>query len=173
MAEKKSKAKAKGKTKEKEKKEVTPYAPPRLPMMFDEMDRMFNRFLGKPFGLMRWPKMLWPDEFEAGFPSVDIFEDSKSVTVKAEIPGVKKEDLDVNVTEEAVTISGEKKKEEKTEEKDYYRYERSYGSFRRTLPLPAGVQSAKAKAKFKDGILEIKVPKSPAAIKKERKITIE
>jgi HSP20 family protein len=159
--------------KSKTKKEVAPYQPPRLPMMFDEADRMFNRFFGRPFGLMRWPKMLWPEELDAGFPSVDIFEENNSVTVKAEMPGVKKEDLDVNVTEDAITISGEKKKEEKIEEKDYYRYERSYGSFSRTLPLPAGVQSGKAKARFKDGVLEIKVPKSPAAVKKEKKIPIE
>jgi HSP20 family protein len=166
-------AEKKAKPKEKAKKEVAPYTPPRLPMMFDDMDRMFHQFFGRPFGLMRWPKMFWPEELDSGFPSVDIFEDDKNVTVKAEMPGVKKEDLDVNVTEEAITISGEKKKEEKVHEKNYYRYERSYGSFRRTLPLPAGVQSDKAKAKFKDGVLEIKVPKSPAAIKKERKIAIE
>lgn len=159
--------------KAKSKKEVAPYQPPRLPVMFDEMDRMFNRFFGRPFGLMRWPKMFWPEELDAGFPSVDIYEEDNRVTVKAEMPGVKKQDLSVNVTEDAITISGEKKKEEKVEEKGYYRFERSYGSFRRTLPLPAGVQSDKAKAKFKDGVLEITVPKSPAAIKKEKKISIE
>jgi len=172
MAEKK--AMEKKETKEaKEKREVAPYRPPRLPMMFEEMDRMFNRFLGRPFGLMRWPRMFWPEELEAGFPAVDIFEDADNVVVKAEIPGVSKENLDVNITDEAITIRGEKKKEEKVEEKNYYRYERSYGSFQRTLPLPAEVQSDKAKAKFSNGVLEITLPKTPEARKKEVKVRIE
>jgi len=172
MAEKKAGKKAPKKA-EKAKKEVAPYSPPRLPMMFDDMDRMFNHFLGRPFGLMRWPKMLWPEALEAGYPSVDIFEDDKGVTVKAEMPGVKKDDLNVNVTEDVITIHGEKKKEEKVKEKDYYRYERSYGSFSRTLPLPSGLQSDKAKAKFKDGVLEVSIPKNPAAAKKKKKVSIE
>ncbi len=155
------------------KREVAPYRPFKMPMMFDETDRMFNRFMGRRFGPMRWPKMLWPEELDSGYPSVDIYEDARSVMLKAEIPGVNKEDLNVNITEDAITISGEKKKEEKVEEKDYYRYERSYGSFRRILPLPAGVQSTKAKAKFSDGVLEIKVPKTPEARKKEVKVQIE
>jgi HSP20 family protein len=171
MAEKKAveKKKAPGK----ERGEVAVHRPPRLPMMFDELDRMFNRFLGRPFGLMRWPRPMWPEEIGAGFPSVDIFEDKDKIVVKAEIPGVNKEDLDVNVTEDAIVISGEKKKEEKVEEKDYYRYERSYGSFHRSLPLPAEVQSDKAKAKFKDGVLEITVPKTSEAKKKEVKVKVE
>lgn len=164
--------KAMEKKEKEEKKGIAPYRPPRLPMMFDELDRMFNRFMGRPFGLMRWPR-IWPEAFEAGFPSVDIFEEADNVVVKAEIPGVKKEDLTVNVTENAITISGEKKKEEKAEEKDYYRYERSYGAFSRTLPLPVEVQSDKAKAKFSEGVLEVKVPKTAKAKKKEVKLRIE
>lgn len=171
MAEKE--AVEKKKAEEKERAEVALYRPPRLPMMFDEIDRMFSRFLGRPFGLMRWPRTLWPEEFEAGYPSVDIFEDKENVFVKAEIPGVKKEELEVNVTEDSVVLSGEKKKEEKVEEKDYYRYERSYGSFHRTLPLPTEVQSDKAKAQFKDGVLKITIPKTPEAKKKEVKVKIE
>lgn len=171
MAEKK--AVEKKKPEEKERAEVALYRPPRLPMMFDEIDRMFSRFFGRPFGLMRWPRTLWPEEFEAGYPSVDIFEDKENVVVKAEIPGVKKEELEVNVTEDSVVLRGEKKKEEKVEEKDYYRYERSYGSFHRTLPLPTAVQSDKAKAQFKDGVLKITIPKTPEARKKEVKVKIE
>lgn len=171
MAEKE--AVEKKKAEEKERAEVALYRPPRLPMMFDEIDRMFSRFFGRPFGLMRWPRTLWPEEFEAGYPSVDIFEDKENVVVKAEIPGVKKEELEVNVTEDSIVLSGEKKKEEKVEEKDYYRYERSYGSFHRTLPLPTDVQSDKAKAQFKDGVLKITIPKTPEAKKKEVKVKIE
>jgi HSP20 family protein len=162
------------KEKEREKKEVAPYRPGRgIPSVFDEMDRLFGRFLGRRFGHMGWPRMWWPEELEVPWPSVDIYDEKESVVVKAEIPGVRKEELEVNVTEDAVTISGEKKKEEKKEEKDYYRLERSYGSFRRSFPLPADVDSSKAKAKFKDGVLEVTIPKTEKAKKKEIKVTVE
>jgi len=106
-------------------------------------------------------------------PEMDIFEDGNDVVVKAEMPGMKKEDIEVNLTDDTVTVSGEKKKEEKVEKKDYYRVERSYGSFSRSFRLPKEVQSDKAKATFKDGVLEIRVPKTAEAISKEKKLTIE
>jgi HSP20 family protein len=93
--------------------------------------------------------------------------------VKAELPGMKKEDIDVSLTEDTITISGEKKKEEKIEKKDYYSLERSYGSFKRSFSLPAEVQTEKASAKFKDGVLEIRIPKTEEAKKKEKKVLIE
>ena len=106
-------------------------------------------------------------------PDVDIFEDGNDVVVKAEMPGMKKENIDVNLTNDMITVSGEKKKEEKVEKKDYYRVERSYGSFTRSFRLPKEVQSDKAKATFKDGVLELRVPKTAEAISKEKKIPIE
>ena len=112
-------------------------------------------------------------EMEGVSPNVDIFEEGDNFVVKAEIPGMKKEDIEVNLTADMITISGEKKKEEKIEKKDYYRVERSYGSFRRSFRLPKEVQADKAKASFKDGILEVKVPKTEEAIKKEKKVLIE
>lgn len=93
--------------------------------------------------------------------------------VKAELPGIQKEDIDINMTEDTIMISGEKKKEEKVEKKDYYSLERSYGSFKRSLSLPVAVQTEKASAKFKDGVLEIRIQKTKEAKKKERKIMIE
>jgi HSP20 family protein len=83
------------------------------------------------------------------------------------------EDLDIDVSEHAVTIRGEKKEEEKEEKKDYYRVERSYGSFSRTVPIPPGADHNRAKASFRDGVLEIKVPKKPEAKKKKIKVTVE
>jgi HSP20 family protein len=158
--------------KEKERREIAPYAG-RMPSMFEEMDRFFNRFMGRGLGPMWWPRVRWAEEVGMTYPSVDIFEDKDNVVLKAEIPGVAKEDLQVNVNDETITVSGEKRKEEKKEDKDYFRLERSYGSFKRTFALPSEVDSSRAKAKFKDGVLEVTIPKSEKAKKKEVKVSIE
>jgi HSP20 family protein len=91
--------------------------------------------------------------------------------VRAEVPGVKKDDLDVSVTDDTITIHGEVKHETAKEEGEYYHREMTYGSFYRVIPLPAGVDTEKCKVTFKDGILEMKLPKLEAA--KRRKIEIE
>ncbi len=112
-------------------------------------------------------------DFEEVTPSVDIFGDGDTVIVKAELPGMSKEDIHVTLTKDRLTVSGEKKKEERVERKDYPRLERSYGSFRRSFTLPGKVETEKAAAKFKDGVLEIRIPKTEKAKKKEKKIMIE
>lgn len=93
--------------------------------------------------------------------------------VKAELAGMKKEDIAVKLTDDTIAISGEKKKAEKVDKKDFYRLERSYGSFARVFTLPTEVQTDKVKAQFKDGILEIRVPKTEEAQKKEKKVLIK
>jgi HSP20 family protein len=107
------------------------------------------------------------------YPTVDIFEDGNDVVVKAELPGMKKDDIEVNISDDVITISGEKKTEDKVEKKDYYRLERSFGAFTRTLQLPAETQTDKAKASFKDGILEVRIPKTTAAVQKVKKVTVD
>ncbi len=153
----------------KEGEELAPFSP------FDEMERRLEDFLRRPFSLLGPP--WWPARrlAEAGIvsPRVDIFEEADNVVVKAELPGMKKEDIAVNLTDNTVTISGEKKKEEKVEKKDFYRLERSFGSFSRSFSLPSEVDTSKAKAQFRDGVLEVKVPKTEEAKKKEKKIPIE
>lgn len=161
----------------KEKKGIEPYRPSKALSVFEQMDRLFEDFLGRRFGSpwwpgIRWPEIRWPAEIEIS-PTIDIFEEKDEVVLKAELPGMTKEDVNVNITENTLTISGEKKKEEKVEKKDYYHLERSYGSFSRSLRLPADVQSEKAKATFRDGVLEIRVPKTEEAKKKEVKVKIE
>jgi HSP20 family protein len=86
---------------------------------------------------------------------------------------VKKEDVDVSLTDDMITIRGERKKEEKVERKDYYRVERAYGSFTRSFRLPADVQADKAEAKFDQGILEIRIPKMEEAKSKTKKVPIK
>jgi HSP20 family protein len=84
-----------------------------------------------------------------------------------------KKDIEVTLTDDYITLSGEKKKEEKVEKKDYHRFERSYGSFKRSFRLPAEIQADKVKAKFDNGVLEVRMPKTEEAKKKEKKILIE
>lgn len=159
----------------KKSKELVKVEPTKAVSPFEEMEKWFGDVFRRPFSLMRpswWPGLKMP-EIEEITPSVDIFTEGDNVVVKAEIPGMKKEDLDITLTEDTITISGEKKKEEKVEKKNYYRLERSYGSFTRSFSLPAEVQTEKAQAKFKDGVLEIRVPKTEEAKKKEKKVTIE
>ena len=147
--------------------------PTRLHWPFEGVEKRFEDFIRRPFSLAgpAW----WPALREAGgeiAPSIDIFEEGDDVVVKAELPGMKEEDIEVNLTDDTITISGEKKKEEKVERKGYYRHECSYGSFARSFSLPSEVRTDEAKAEFKDGILEIRVPKTEEAKKKVRKITI-
>ncbi len=93
-------------------------------------------------------------------PSIDIFEDGGNLVLKAELPGIKREDINVKFVENNIVISGEKKTEQRVEEKDYLRLERSHGSFNRMLSLPDGVNTDKVKASFKDGVLEVRIPKT-------------
>lgn len=140
---------------------------------FEKMEDRFEDFFRRPFGMPLWsgmPRMM--EEIEPT-PNVDIFEEGDNIVLKSEMPGMSKEDIEVNLTDDTITLSGEKKKEEKVEKKDYYRFERSFGSFKRSFALPSEVQSDKAKASFKNGVLEIKIPKSEEAKKKEKKIEIE
>jgi HSP20 family protein len=143
-----------------------------LERRFERMERIFEDFFGRPFGFHMPSLRPWAAAEEVS-PSVDIFEEGNDVVVKAELPGMKKEDLEVNFAHGNLIISGEKKQEEKVEKKDYYRMERSYGAFTRSFRLPAAVQGDKAKATFKDGVLHIRVPKTEEARKKEKKIPIQ
>ena len=141
----------------------------------EEMERWFEDVFRKPFSLLRpswFPRVRFP-EIEEITPTIDVFEEGDNVVVKAELPGMGKEDIDVKVTDDIIIISGEKKKEEKVEKKNYYRMERSYGSFTRSLRLPTEVQTEKAVAKFKEGVLEVRIPKTEEAKKKEKKVSIE
>ena len=96
---------------------------------------------------------------ETPLPKVDILDRDTEVIVRAEMPGVDKKDVDVSVTENSISISGKTRHEEKVEEGDYIRSEISSGSFSRTLPLPSQVDANAAKASFKDGLLELTLPK--------------
>jgi HSP20 family protein len=100
-----------------------------------------------------------PAVFEGRMPSVDVIDRDNEILVRAEIPGVDKKDLDVSVTEDSVCIKGSVQHEEEEEKGEYYRRETSSGSFARTMALPGEVDATKVKTKFKDGVLEMTLPK--------------
>jgi len=142
---------------------------PRALSAFDEMDRVFDEFFGRgwlrPF---RWER---PSLFGEGAfaPKVDVLDRDDDVVVRAELPGVKKEDVEVSISGNMLTIKGETKHEEKEEKGDYYRAEMSRGAFSRTFSLPTEVDQARAAAAMKDGVLELTLPK----IEKSKRRTIK
>ncbi|HXZ53443.1 MAG TPA: Hsp20/alpha crystallin family protein [Burkholderiales bacterium] len=144
-------------------------APSRMLSPFEGFDRMFDEFLGR--GWMRPFRRDWLafPEFEITMPKVDVIDRDEEVVVRAEVPSVKKEDIEISISGNLVTIKGETKKEEKEEKGDYYRAEISRGSFSRMVSLPADVDESKAKAALKDGVLELTLPK----IEKAKRRTIK
>lgn len=109
----------------------------------------------------------------AFMPSIDVKESDKEFTIRAELPGVEEKDIEVTVTSDAVTIKGEKKEEKEDKGKNYYYMERSYGSFNRVIPLSTETEANKAEAGFKNGVLNITIPKSQSAKAKETKVPIK
>ena len=106
-------------------------------------------------------------------PAVDIYEEGNDYVLKAELPGLKKEDIDITVNGSTITISGEKSQKEEIKRKDYCLWERSYGSFSRRLAIPGEIQRNKVTSKYVDGILEIRMPKSEEAKKNEVKLKVQ
>ena len=137
-----------------------------------DLDRMFDDFLGRRLRSF-WPERWWPTRMEITTPVVDLYEEKDDIVVKAELPGMEKDNIEVNLSDNRLTIKGEKKKEEEVKKEGYYRSERSYGSFIRTLELPSEVQTDKVKAAFKNGVLEIRLPKTEEAKKKETKVKVD
>jgi len=166
---------------ERKEKEVavreTPARSPRLVTPFEEMDQLFDR-LFEGFG-PRWlrpfrPEWPWGDmetRMDYRMPRVDVIDRDEEVVVRAELPGVEKENLDVSISERVLTIRATARREEKEEKGDYRRSEIVQGELQRTLTLPAEVDGAKAKAMLKDGLLELTLPK--LEVHKKQKIAVQ
>lgn len=135
-----------------------------------EMDRLFEDFSGAfdvaPFGGRIRPSA-------ALSPDIDVAETDKAFEVSVDLPGVEEKDIEVSLSEGALTIKGEKKAEKEEAGRNYHRIERSYGSFRRSIALPAGIDESKAEASFKNGVLSIAVPKTKEAKLAARKIAVK
>lgn len=125
----------------------------------DDMDRLFDTFFG------REAEGFWS-------PTVDIEEDNKNYLVKAELPGILKDDIIISVRGNLITLSGERKHTSETKTKTFHRIERSYGRFSRTIALPADVDSDKVKATYKDGILTVTLSKLESTKPKEIEVEI-
>lgn len=141
----------------------------------------FGRFFGlSPFAMMRE----FTDEMDRMFrgnglekrvqdwtPTVDVQRCDGSLVVLAELPGLKKEDVKVEVSDEALVVQGERQQEHKEDHEGYHRRERNYGSFYRSIPLPEGAKTDQVKAELKDGVLKVSIP-VPAVAKKARQVPV-
>jgi HSP20 family protein len=135
-----------------------------------QVNDLFNSFLRgselSPFGEM--------DEWYAEFsPKIDVHEDDKKIEIAAELPGMDENDIEVSLARDSITLVGEKKEEKEEKGKDCWHMERSYGRFRRIIPLPGEIDSEKAKATFKKGVLRVSLPKTVTAEPAGRKIQIK
>ncbi len=110
--------------------------------------------------LNRLVEQVWGGRQESWLPAVDVFDKNDAVVLKAELPGMDPDEIQIEVDDNVLTIKGERKFEEEVEEERYYRVERRFGSFQRSLALPQGVQADKIQANYEDGILTITVPKA-------------
>ncbi|MGC1954031.1 MAG: Hsp20/alpha crystallin family protein [Gammaproteobacteria bacterium] len=150
----------------------------RLPAPLGEMERMMEQAFEQTFGpgwMRPWQRagsslrsLAAP---EGQMPRVDVVDRDEDVLIRAELPGVKKEDVDLSMTDDRVTIRATVSREEAEEKGDYYHRELSRGMFSRTVPLPCAVQGDKAKATFKDGVMELLLPKVEAS--KRQRIKVE
>jgi len=135
----------------------------RLSGLRDEIDRLFEAPLGE---LTRASQLL-----SGWTPALDMREDKDNIVVKAELPGMKKEEIEVSLHDGCLSISGERKAEEKFKDAEVYRSERFVGRFQRTVTLPSAVAGDKVSAQYQDGVLSITLPKSEEA--KPKQITVK
>ena len=140
------------------------------PTSISDMERWFDEFLGRGWmqQFRHWPEMdAWLGE---RMPKIDVIDRDREIVVRAELPGVSKDDLDVSLDEQTVTLRASTRQEEKEENGHYHRQEIRQGAVVRTVTLPCAVNGDQAKASFKDGILELTIPKVPGARRKTVKV---
>lgn len=137
-----------------------------------EIDKLFE-----DFGRGRWPRSLRSglkfSEFSLTAPAVDIVESTDAFTITAEMPGLDEKNVEVTFKNGNISIRGEKREEKEEKSKDYFLKERQYGSFERVFPVPEGADASKAEAHVKNGVLTVKLPKTPDAQKPGQKIEVK
>jgi HSP20 family protein len=131
----------------------------------EAMDRLFDDAFTRPFSMIRNGGSNW-----SSFP-IDVYQTDNDVVVKAALPGVKTDEVQINVTNDILTVKGETKHEEEKKDKSWHIREQRWGAFERSIMLPTGVVADKAKAEFDNGILTITLPKSEAV--KPKTITVK
>ena len=146
--------------------------------MTDEMDRVFDRVFGDFGGSRRSARA---SDFDGSHapqhalwsPRIEAFQNDSRFVVRAELPGLKKEDVNVNITDQAIILEGQRKSEQEENREGFYHSERSYGSFYRAIPLPEGTITDSAEARFKDGVLEVTLQAPPSDVRRGRKLEIK
>lgn len=148
------------------KPEVTSWSPFwQLSTLRDEIDRLFENPLAE---VTRGSQ-----QFLSGWlPAVDLYEDKENVIVKAELPGMKKEEIEISLHEGVLTLAGERKEEKEHKDAEVYRSERFLGRFQRTMTLPSPVKTDKVSATYKDGMLTITLPKTEEAKPKQIEVKV-
>lgn len=132
-----------------------------------EMNRLFDASLGRRVAKNQ-------DIADTGWvPAVDIYDNKDNLVIKTDLPGMTQKDIDVSVEDDVLRIKGERKKETETKEKNFYRVERTYGVFERSFTLPSNVDATQIKATYKDGVLELVLPKKEEAKPKQIKVDIK
>jgi HSP20 family protein len=134
-----------------------------------EMDRLFDTFLREPLGAIDWPLVgqgRWS-------PTIDVAETDEEVTVRAELPGMDPQDLDVSISGNQLVVSGEKKESSEDKGKDYYHSESRYGSFRRAVRLPEGIDAEHVDAQYAHGVLTLHLKKTPSAVPKRIEVKVK
>jgi HSP20 family protein len=161
-----------------------------LAQLRNEMDRLFDEFTSnlpwspgrrrrrgmmEPFGGMLDPFRGAPFGWGAGMPAVDVLDKEKEIQIRAELPGMDEDDIEIRLSDRLLTIQGEKKEEREEGEKEgsYYLTERRYGSFQRSFPIPDGIDTDKVDAAFKKGVLTVTLPKTKEALAKVKKIEVK
>lgn len=164
---------------------LTPWAARKVPVRHEEehpvyslqrdMNRLFDDFLkGSP-----WESIFDSAAVSREFglseitPRIDMSETEKELIVKAELPGMTDKEVEISISRDLLTISGEKKQEKEQSEKGWYRMERQYGSFSRSIPLPYEIESDKAEALYQHGVLSIRLPKAAAQLKSTKTIQVK
>lgn len=136
-----------------------------------KMNNLFEDFFGDwDISLRNGSEFLRSEGFS---PQIDLTEDDKNIYVEADLPGLNEKDIDVELKDNILTISGEKKEENEVKEKKYHKMERSYGYFKRSVSLDSEIDEEKIKANFKNGVLKIELPKDQSKISKSKKIQIK
>jgi HSP20 family protein len=133
----------------------------------EEMDRAFATSFGLPsWGTAGTAEAAWT-------PAVEVTERDNNLVINADLPGLNKDDIKLEVNDEGLVIQGERRREREERHRGYYRSERSYGSFYRTVPLPQGIDAEKARAQFKDGVLQVEFPIPESMQRRRREIPIK
>lgn len=142
--------------------------------LFDELQQEMARFWGQPLGSWPMPRLSQRSGMPARWgPRMDVYEKDNQLVIEAELPGIKKEDVQVELDANDLIIHGESRQEQEVREENYYRTERSFGSFYRRLPLPFEVNPDQIQANINNGVLDIRIPKPTGTKSEARRIQVK